>query len=93
MYVIDTGIRITHADFGGRASYGPDFVDDDDISADCEGHGTHVAGTVGSATYGVAKNVNLVASVSSTARAPAATPTSSRPSTMSPSRQGGESPT
>lgn len=61
VYVIDTGIRITHADFGGRASYGPDFVDDDNVSADCQGHGTHVAGTVGSATYGVAKDVNLVA--------------------------------
>ena len=61
VYVIDTGIRITHSDFGGRASHGPDFVDDDNVSADCHGHGTHVAGTVGGATWGVAKDVDLVA--------------------------------
>ncbi|MFF2328142.1 MULTISPECIES: S8 family peptidase [unclassified Streptomyces] len=60
-YIIDTGIRITHGDFGGRASYGYDFVDNDSVASDCHGHGTHTAGTVGSGTYGVAKGVSLVA--------------------------------
>jgi subtilisin family serine protease len=59
-YVIDTGIRTTHKDFGGRATSGYDFVDDDRVANDCNGHGTHVAGTIGGATYGVAKDVNLV---------------------------------
>ncbi|WP_433298452.1 S8 family peptidase [Actinoplanes sp. CA-030573] len=59
-YVIDSGIRITHKEFGGRASSGWDFVDDDADADDCKGHGTHVAGTIGGATYGVAKNVKLV---------------------------------
>jgi subtilisin family serine protease len=59
-YVLDTGVRITHQDFGGRASYGWDFVDNDADAGDCHGHGTHVAGTIGSTTYGVAKRVNLV---------------------------------
>jgi subtilisin family serine protease len=60
-YVIDTGIRITHTEFGKRASYGYDFVDHDSIASDCNGHGTHVAGTIGGAHYGVAKKVRLVA--------------------------------
>lgn len=60
-YVLDTGIRITNKDFGGRASYGWDFVDNDAVASDCNGHGTHVAGTIGGSQYGVAKNVNLVA--------------------------------
>ena len=59
-YVIDSGIRITHEEFGGRATYGHDFVDDDDIADDCEGHGTNVAATLGGTTYGVAKSVKLV---------------------------------
>jgi len=58
-YILDTGIRITHNDFGGRASWGTDCTGEGDY--DGHGHGTHVAGTVGSATYGVAKNVNLIA--------------------------------
>lgn len=58
-YVIDTGIRITHAEFGGRASYGYDALLDGQNGNDCNGHGTHVAGTIGAATYGVAKNVRL----------------------------------
>jgi subtilisin family serine protease len=60
-YVIDTGIRISHSEFGGRAVSGWDFVDGDSDASDCAGHGTHVAGTIGGATYGVAKQVELVA--------------------------------
>lgn len=60
VYVVDTGLDMTHPDFEGRAKSGPDFVDGDDDSSDCQGHGTHVAGTVGSKTYGVAKKTNLV---------------------------------
>ena len=59
-YIIDTGIRFTHADFGGRAVSGFDAVDGGRAD-DCDGHGTHVAGTVGGAEYGVAKGVTLVA--------------------------------
>ncbi|MDK1286889.1 S8 family serine peptidase [Pseudoalteromonas umbrosa] len=59
-YVIDTGIQNSHNEFGGRSVNGYDFVDNDGNSADCNGHGTHVAGTIGGATYGVAKNVKLV---------------------------------
>lgn len=60
-YIIDTGIRISHAEFGGRASYGYDSVDGSLPADDCHGHGTHVAGITGGATYGVAKAFNLVA--------------------------------
>jgi subtilisin family serine protease len=59
-YIIDTGIRTTHNDFGGRAVSGFDAVDGG-AADDCNGHGTHVAGTVGGTTYGVAKQVKLVA--------------------------------
>jgi subtilisin family serine protease len=59
-YVIDTGVRVGHKEFGGRASNGWDFVDGDTVANDCHGHGTHVAGTVGGATYGVAKDVKIV---------------------------------
>ncbi|MFN2525488.1 MAG: S8 family peptidase [Actinomycetota bacterium] len=59
-YIIDTGIRTSHSDFGGRARHGYDFVDGDADASDCNGHGTHVAGTVGGSTYGVAKSVSLV---------------------------------
>lgn len=58
-YVIDTGIRPTHQDFGGRASIAADFVGDGQNGQDCHGHGTHVAGTIGGATYGVAKGVQI----------------------------------
>ncbi|MBA2809076.1 S8 family peptidase [Streptomyces sp. KM273126] len=61
VYVIDTGIRITHKDFGGRASYGWDFVGGDKVAADGNGHGTHVAGTAVGAKYGVAKKAKVVA--------------------------------
>ena len=56
-YVIDTGIRITHTDFGGRASVAFDALGGNGI--DCHGHGTHVSGTIGGTTFGVAKQVNL----------------------------------
>lgn len=60
-YIIDTGIRIAHSQFGGRASYGYDAIDGALPADDCNGHGTHVAGTVGGSTYGVAKGVRLIA--------------------------------
>ncbi|GAA1849545.1 S8 family peptidase [Asanoa iriomotensis] len=59
-YIVDTGIRTTHQDFGGRATSGFDAVDGG-AADDCNGHGTHVAGTVGGNAYGVAKGVQLVA--------------------------------
>ncbi|HUH16111.1 MAG TPA: S8 family serine peptidase [Gaiellaceae bacterium] len=58
-YVIDTGIHFSHSDFGGRAVSGFDAVDGGSAD-DCHGHGTHVAGTVGGSTWGVAKGVTLV---------------------------------
>jgi subtilisin family serine protease len=60
-YVIDTGVRVAHKDFGGRATNGWDFVDGDKTANDCNGHGTHVAGTIGGSSYGVAKDVKIVA--------------------------------
>ena len=60
-YVIDTGVLATHNNFGGRVGSGFTAINDGRGSNDCNGHGTHVAGTIGSATYGVAKNVNLIA--------------------------------
>jgi subtilisin family serine protease len=59
-YIIDTGMRFSHQQFGGRATSGFDAVDGGSAD-DCNGHGTHVAGTVGGSTYGVAKGVRLVA--------------------------------
>ncbi|WP_223636056.1 S8 family serine peptidase [Corallococcus sp. EGB] len=58
-YVIDTGIRLTHTEFTGRIGNGYDFIDNDSDPSDCHGHGTHVSGTVGGTTWGVAKKVTL----------------------------------
>lgn len=60
-YVIDTGILTGHAEFSGRASEGFTAFQDGNGAQDCNGHGTHVAGTVGGETYGVAQDVDLVA--------------------------------
>ncbi|GAA1152691.1 S8 family serine peptidase [Ornithinicoccus hortensis] len=60
-YVIDTGILSGHQEFGGRASSGYTAIQDGRGTEDCNGHGTHVAGTVGGSTYGVAKATSLVA--------------------------------
>ncbi|HEX8537656.1 MAG TPA: protease inhibitor I9 family protein, partial [Cystobacter sp.] len=59
VYVIDSGIRFTHSEFGGRAVPGFSAIQDGNGSGDCHGHGTHVAGIIGGATYGVAKGVTL----------------------------------
>ena len=60
-YVIDSGMDLDHPQFGGRASLGADLVDPLEGGEDCNGHGTHVAGIIGSITYGVAKDVSLKA--------------------------------
>lgn len=59
-YIIDTGIRPTHEEFGGRVSGGYTAINDGNGTNDCNGHGTHVAGTVGGGDYGIAKDVDLV---------------------------------
>ena len=58
-YIIDTGVLSSHNDFGGRVASGYTAISDGRGTTDCNGHGTHVAGTVGGATYGVAKSVTL----------------------------------
>jgi aqualysin 1 len=60
-YVIDTGIRTSHVDFGGRAAVALDVVGDGRNGQDCFGHGTHVAATLGGASFGVAKGVQIFA--------------------------------
>ena len=59
-YIIDTGIQLDHPEFGGRAVSGIDTIDGGSAE-DCDGHGTHVAGTTGGSKYGVAKGARLVA--------------------------------
>ena len=61
VYIIDTGINFTHTEYNGRAFKGIDEVTTGGTAADCNGHGSHVSGTVGGTTYGVAKKVKLVA--------------------------------
>ncbi|MGW4080913.1 S8 family peptidase [Streptomyces asiaticus] len=61
IYVIDSGVRASHEDFGGRARSGWDFVDDDPVAEDGNGHGTHVAATAAGTRYGVAKEATIVA--------------------------------
>ncbi|QIK75977.1 S8 family peptidase [Nocardioides piscis] len=60
-YIIDTGVRLAHSEFSGRAVSGYTAINDGRGTDDCNGHGTHVAGTVGGETYGVAQDVRLVA--------------------------------
>ncbi|WP_253840976.1 S8 family peptidase [Actinokineospora globicatena] len=59
-FILDTGVRATHADFGGRVRGGRDFVDNDNDPDDQHGHGTFLAGVVGGKEYGLAKGVKLV---------------------------------
>jgi subtilisin family serine protease len=61
VYVLDTGVRITHQQIAGRASYGWDFIDNDATAQDGYGHGTFVATVVAGSTYGVAKQAKIVA--------------------------------
>ncbi len=58
-YIIDTGVRASHQEFAGRMGNGTDTVGDGQNGNDCNGHGTHVAGTVGGTTYGLAKQVTI----------------------------------
>lgn len=58
-YIVDTGMRSTHSEFSGRVGNGYTAVEDGNGTNDCQGHGTHVAGSVGGTTWGVAKNVTL----------------------------------
>ncbi|MEU8707789.1 S8 family serine peptidase [Streptomyces sp. NPDC048565] len=59
-YILDTGIEAAHSEFGGRVGAGYDAIGDGRNGEDCNGHGTHVAGTVAGATYGVASGASLV---------------------------------
>jgi subtilisin family serine protease len=60
-YIIDTGVHLSHSDFGGRAVTGYDAITSGGTAADCNGHGTHVAGTVAGSAYGVAKAARIYA--------------------------------
>jgi aqualysin 1 len=68
-YIIDTGLRYSHSEFGTRASFGYDAFGGN--GSDCNGHGTHVGGTVGGTVYGVAKSVSSSRCGCWTAAAPA----------------------
>lgn len=59
-YIVDTGILASHQEFNSRVQTGYSAIADNNGTNDCNGHGTHVAGTVGGSTYGIAKNVGLV---------------------------------
>lgn len=59
VYILDTGVRFSHHEFGGRASVGFDAIGDSMKGNDCHGHGTHVAGTAAGRTYGLAKNATV----------------------------------
>jgi subtilisin family serine protease len=83
MYVIDTGVLGSHQEFAGRMSNGYNAINDGRGTTDCNGHGTHVAGTTGGTTYGVAKQVTIHPSACSAATARARTQASSRASTGS----------
>ncbi|MGH3681701.1 MAG: S8 family serine peptidase [Natronosporangium sp.] len=60
IYILDTGVRLTHNTFGGRAQTGFDAITPGGSAADCHGHGTHVAGTAAGSTFGVAKGAQVV---------------------------------
>ena len=60
VYVVDTGVRSTHAELRGRVAPGYSLIADGNGTEDCQGHGTHVAGTIAGATYGVAKGATIV---------------------------------
>jgi subtilisin family serine protease len=59
IYILDTGVRMTHDDFQGRTGNGFDFINNDSDGSDCHGHGTHVAGTTAGYTWGIAKEATV----------------------------------
>jgi subtilisin family serine protease len=61
VYVLDSGIRFSHQEFSNRAISGYDYVDDDDMADDCDGHGTHIAATAAGVGVGIAKDARIVA--------------------------------